>query len=296
VNRQGFGNVFLGDPFTGGNGTRLRTTQYSNINLRSARGFSDYSAFNARVNINNFANSGLRLTTNYTYSHAIDNLSSTFSDGPAGFFGLGLLDPFNPGLDRGSADFDIRHRFVVSGIWDLPFAKNTKGVTKQVLDGWELAPIFTANTGTPFTVYDCTNGITSCPRLFQTGPLPKSGSNSIQDPSTPGTFTYLDLTGLFDSSFVNPITGTTEVGPYPSNMIGRNFFRAPGRVDTNLGIYKNFQLTERFNLQYRAEFYSLFNHANAFVLKSGADVSGTSSILSQKDGNRNIQMALKLVF
>jgi carboxypeptidase family protein len=292
-NRVGSGAVYLGDADPT---ARLRTSQYTNINARSGNGFSNYHAFNMRVNINNFSNSGLRLTTNFTWSHAIDNLSSSFSESNNNF-NLGLLDPFNPGLDRGNADFDIRRRFVVSGIWDVPFAKSTKGLFKQVLDGWEVAPIFTANTGTPFTVFDCTNGITYCPRVFATGTLPSKGaSNPAQDPNTPGTFSYLDITGLTDSSFVNPLTGTTEVGPYPSNMIGRDFFRGPGRWNLDMGLYKNFQLNERFKLQYRAEFYNMFNHANAYILGSQADVSSTTVINSQKDGNRNIQMALKLIF
>jgi outer membrane receptor protein involved in Fe transport len=299
-NRLGFGNVFLGDAFdptvNNGLGTRLRTTQYNALNRRGGKGFSNYSAFNARVNINNFANSGLRLTTNYTWSHAHDNLSSTFSEANNNF-NLGLLDPFNPGLDYGNADFDIRHRFVVSGIWELPFAKETKGVAKQVLDGWELAPIFTANAGTPFTFFDCFNAVTVCARVSQTSALPRTGSgNPTPDPSTPGTFTYLSIDGLTGDFFANPITGTTEVGPYPSNMIGRNFFRGPGRWNTDLGVYKNFQLTERFRLQFRSEFYNLFNHSNAFILGSELDVSTQSVVRTQKDGNRNIQMALKLIF
>ncbi|MBO0798697.1 MAG: TonB-dependent receptor, partial [Blastocatellia bacterium] len=310
-NRVGAGVQYLGDAFTPVSdpndpnynldlAPRLRTTQYTNINARSGNGFSIYQALNVRVNINNFANSGLRLTTNYTWSHTIDNVSSTFSESNNNF-NLGLLDPFNPGLDRGNADFDIRHRFVVSGIWDLPFAKNTKGLVKEMADGWEIAPIFTANTGTPFTIYDCTaqtaSTSTVCPRVFATGTLPSKGSsNPAPDPSTPGTFSYLDITGLTDSSFVNPLTGTTEVGPYPSNMIGRNFFRGPGRWNLDMGLYKNFQLSERFKLQYRAEFYNMFNHANAYILGSLADVSSTSVITSQRDGNRNIQMALKLIF
>jgi hypothetical protein len=126
--------------------------------------------------------------------------------------------------------------------------------------------------------------------------LPRKGSNnSPQDPDTPGAFTYLDLTGLI-GSYTNPITGFTEIGPYPSNMIGRNLFRGPGAWNTDLGIYKNFQITEQFKLQYRAEFYNLFNHANAFILGSELDVSSQSVVRSQKDGNRNIQMALKLIF
>jgi outer membrane receptor protein involved in Fe transport len=298
-NRLGFGNVFLGDPLTGVNGglgSRLRATQFNALNRRGGKGFSNYSAFNFRVNINNFANSGLRLTANYTYSHALDNLSSTFSESNNNF-NLGLLDPFNPGLDYGNADFDIRQRFVVSGIWDVPFARETKGIKKQILDGWELAPIFTANTGTPFTFFDCANAVTVCARITQTGALPRKGSgNSPQDPSTPGTFTYLDLSGLTGAPFANSITGTTEVGPYPSGMIGRNFFRGPGRLNTDLGVYKNFQLTEQFKLQYRAEFFNLFNHANASILGSELSTDQQSVVRTQKDGRRNIQMALKLIF
>jgi outer membrane receptor protein involved in Fe transport len=306
-NRIGSGVQFLGDAFTPVtdptdpnfnllSAPRLRASQFTDINARSGNGFSDYHAFNVRFNVNSFANTGLRLTTNYTWSHALDNVSSTFSEA-GNNFNLGLLDPFNPGLDRGNADFDIRHRFVVSGIWDIPFAKNTRGVFKHVADGWEVAPIFTANTGTPFTVFDCTFGITACPRVFATGTLPgKGSSNPAQDPSTPGTFTYLDITGLTDSSFFNPLTGTTEVAPYPSNMIGRNFFRGPGSWNLDMGLYKNFQINERFKLQYRAEFYNTFNHANAFILGSETDVSTQSVVRTQKDGNRNIQMALKLIF
>jgi outer membrane receptor protein involved in Fe transport len=300
-NRVGHGTVLLGDPLdpsvNGGAGSRLRTSQFTNINRRGDNAFSNYNAFNLRVNINNFRSSGLQLTTNYTYSHAIDNLSTTFSDGQNGSFGLGLLDPFNPDLDRGNADFDIRQRFVVSGVWDIPFAKETKGIKKQVLDGWELAPIFTAQTGTPFTIFDCTNGITVCARVFQTGALPRKGADDpAQDPNTPGTFTYMSVAGLFDSTVVNPLTGTTEVGPFAPNMIGRNFHRGPGSWNADLGVYKNFQLTERFKLQFRSEFYNMFNHANSAVLLTETDVSSQSVVRTQKDGNRNVQMALKLIF
>ncbi len=297
-NRFGTGNFYLGDPYdpaTAPFGTRLRTTQYTNINRRSGNAFSNYNAMNIRVNINNFAESGLRLTTNYTWARSIDNLSSTFSES-ANNFNLGLLDPFNPQLDRGNADFDIRHRFVLSGIWDIPFANGTSGVWRHILHGWEVAPIFSAQTGTPFTVFDCTNGFTVCPRVFQSGALPRKGSdNPAQDPDTPGTFTYLNLAGLYANP-ATPAWGHWDAGKLPSNMIGRNFFRGPGGWNLDMGVYKNFQLTERFRLQYRAEFYNTFNRANPFILGSEADVSAQDVVRSQKDGRRNIQMALKLIF
>lgn len=79
---------------------------------------------------------GLLIEVNYTYSHAIDDLSSTFSEGFShGQFNLGYLDAFNLELDKGNADFDVRHRLGVSGIWNPPYFKNTKGAVRQILDG-----------------------------------------------------------------------------------------------------------------------------------------------------------------
>lgn len=300
-NRPGAGNVYLGDPCTIGDPfsctARLRTTQYTNINRRGDKAFSNYNAMNVRVNVRNVANSGLNLTANYTWAHTIDNLSSTFSES-SNNFNLGLLDPFNPRLDRGNADFDIRNRLVISAIWDVPFAKHTTGLVNRILNGWTFAPIFTASTGTPFSVFDCTNAFFSvCPRMFAAGSVPREGTGTLkQDPSTPATFTYLNLAGKFDTSFVNPITGSSEFGPYPKSMTSRNFFRGPGSWNLNLGLYKTTKVNERFNLQYRAEFYNAFNHANNSVLGSEADVSSQDVIRVQRQGRRQIQMALKLIF
>ena len=90
-------------------------------------------------------------------SHAKDNLSSTFSDA-GNDFNLGYLDAFDPMLDYGDAEFDVRHRLIFAGIWELPIARNATGATRTILGGWQLNWIFTARTGYPFTVYDCTNG------------------------------------------------------------------------------------------------------------------------------------------
>src|SRR5467141_292200 len=67
-----------------------------------------------------------------------NNLSSTFSEA-SNNFNLGFTDPFFPGLDRGNADFDIRHRFVMSAVWEVPMFKNTRGALGQVLGRWSFA-------------------------------------------------------------------------------------------------------------------------------------------------------------
>jgi len=158
LNQRGFGVVYLGtDPVANSSIDRLNR-QYGNMNTRGSNGFSFYDALNSRFVTSNLFHQGLDLTVNYTYSHTIDNLSSSFSETPQ-TENLGLLDPFQPQLDRGNADFDARNRVAISAVWNLPYAKGTHGFMKQTLDGWELAPIITARTGNPFTVFDSTNNI-----------------------------------------------------------------------------------------------------------------------------------------
>jgi hypothetical protein len=104
--------------------------QFTNINHRGSDGDSYYHALNVRVQSTNFRKIGLTMTANYTWSHTIDDLSSTFSNG-SNNFNLGFTDPFNPGLDRGNADFDVRHRVVISMLYETPF-KSGRGAIRQI--------------------------------------------------------------------------------------------------------------------------------------------------------------------
>ncbi|HLZ14021.1 MAG TPA: TonB-dependent receptor [Candidatus Acidoferrum sp.] len=307
INRPGSGVVYEGDDINIVGFSRLRSAQYSNINYRSDTGSSLYNAMVARASLKNFANTGLTLDTSFTWSHTWDELSDTFSSS-GNNFNLGYLDPFNPRVDYGNSYLDIRKRYVLQAIWEVPFAKHTHGIAKQALDGWELTPIFTAETGTPNSIYDCTNALQVCPYAFNaagTSGLPRSG-RAVAIPGATNTFDYGGFftssgTPLYDSSYANPLVGISDFGPFPSNIVGRNSFRGPGIWNLNIGAYKNFQLTERYKLQFRAEFYNAFNHANLFLNNGNVDVSGADpvanpSISAFKDGLRNIQLALRLDF
>ncbi len=141
------------------------------MNFRGNNAFSSYSAFYVALKSNRLARTGLTMTTSYTWSHAIDNLSSTGSES-ANDLNLGLTDPLNPGLDRGYADFDIRQRVVLSGIWESHFFRESSHrVWKQVLAGWSLAPIFAARSGAPFTIFDCSNAFEVCQRYIPGAPV-----------------------------------------------------------------------------------------------------------------------------
>ena len=162
------GNAYNNVPCTPGTygnpGTCTSTinTQYASINGRANGGISNYNALITRVITKNLWKTGITLDANYTWSHAIDNLSDTFSSSGNAYV-LGFQDPFNPMGDRGNANFDIRHRMAISGIWNVPLFKGTS-LRDIFLAAGNSRPIFTARTGSPYSLYDCTNGYEFCER------------------------------------------------------------------------------------------------------------------------------------
>ncbi|HMK30147.1 MAG TPA: hypothetical protein VK473_10715, partial [Terriglobales bacterium] len=316
INRPGGGGVIEGDALSG---NRL-LPQYGDINFRGSNGFSNYNAVNIGLRSANIHNTGLQFSVNYTWAHAIDNLSSTFSES-FNNFNLGYLDAFNPALDKGAADFDVRHRVAISGIWDVPFFKNSQNkIEKNVLGGWEFAPIFTARTGIPYSIYDCTNGNQVCLRWLPATPISTSGSVT---PVGPNTFDYIDMAsaGSLTSSYANPIVGISDWPTctglqyqgcsFPA-MLGKDAWKGPNNWTFDLGIYKNFKVTERVGLQFRGELYNIFNHHNYYVVDDAADFSTATTIQVKKGGaypgatnqltqtgsdeRRFVQFALKVTF
>ena len=270
-------------------------TQYTNINARGSKGDSYYHALVATLRGKlKFAT----LNANYTWSHSIDTLSSTFSDEVANN-GLGYTDPFLPAVDKGTSDYDARHRIALSAVVPLPFYKNSSNkLLKEVAGGWQFAPIYTYHSGNPFTVFDCaySQAYYNCPRadlvpgyavpkggsagqdiggnLFNYIVVPASvptapdgGANEYTGPPTiPGTNTPFPA----PDSALPTCTGLFGQGcAYPSNMVGRNSFVGPGNWNLNFGAYKEFPLTERVKLQFRSEFYDLTNHKNFYLLGFG---------------------------
>ena len=331
TNQAGTGIVYMGEDPTVDSPLDRINRQYGNMNTRGTNGFSYYNSLNTRFVSSNLFHQGIDLTVNYTYSHAIDNISSTFSETPQAQGWLGLLDPFNPALDKGNADFDARHRIALSAVWTLPYAKGMHGVMKQVMDGWSLAPIVTARTGNPFTVFD-SNGFvgtdTIASRYVPTAPFGLTGSTSTATTlGTPNTFAYLNLPG--SNTYTDPLVGSGELPTcdmvtnaagnlvstgqnchFPSDMTHRNAFRGPGAYNINLSAGKEFPVTERVHLQFRGEFYNLLNHSNYYVQSNLADAGYFGSLtpftIEGKKGvnpaagvpneRRFVQLALKVTF
>lgn len=293
-NQAGAGAFYLGKA----NPTSRLNEQYSGINARGNDGYSNYRALIVNFDGNNFRNQGIQFTAHYTFGVNKDNLSTTFSE--AAFNGnLGLTNPFNPSLDYGYADADVRHRFVGSAIWDIPLARHADGLRKHLLSGWQVTGIFNARTGTPFTIFDSSNALGSGPRMVANGPITV---NVTADPNQANFFNYINLAGQPVGAFINPVCGCSDFGPYPANMTKRNQFRGPGIWNFDAGVYKNIKLSERYSLQLRGEMFNAFNHANLYLLVGTNDVAngvvGATRGLTP-NGNlerRNVQLAVKFIF
>jgi outer membrane receptor protein involved in Fe transport len=288
--------AYLGEAPSAANPLALLNSRFFPLNTRGNLGRSNYGALIASLESSNLRDLGLQFTARYTFSKSMDNLSTTFSEN-SNSFNLGFLDPLNPNLDYGYADFDVRHRFVGSFNWEVPgFRDHENSFVRQTLGGWSLTGIVNVRSGLPFSVYDCTNAFFSvCPRLVPVAPVSFNVADNPADAGEPNVFTLIDLSSQSPGNFIDPVTGTGEFGPFPANMTRRNAFRGPGFWNVDLGVYKNFRMGERYNLQFRGELYNAFNHANLFVDAASADVSA-GDIIGFKTGRRNIQLAVRFTF
>jgi hypothetical protein len=314
INEAGYGSQFLGD-------ARLVNRinyQYSNMNYRSDNGYSHYNAINVRYGVTNLGNRGLGLTANYTFGHSTDNLSSTFSDGVASNYGLGYLDAFNPRLNYGNSDYDIRHRFNLAATWDVPWLKSADNAfVRTAFGGWGLGAILNIRTGLPYSIYDCaTVGATGygCPLWAPTaGMVTRKQNAHVAGPNVYNWLqlpTYIDATncdsggvcgypsiigtssdGSMDALAVPNCTGLFHVGctytPTGAAYPDRNQFQSPGYWNLDMNFYKAFRLTERFSLQFRGEFYNILNHHNMYVFTYNADVSGLQPAQGATPGTTN---------
>jgi hypothetical protein len=284
INQLGAGQVYLGESANIGNpecnASNVTATgaclsranlQYAAINDRGSRGSSSYNALNLKFQTQNLHNTGLSMVGNYTWSHSLDDESSTFSDslqGGSGDIGsLGYTDLTNPKLDWGNSDFDVRHRVAISPIWETPWYKDRGGIG-EALGGWAFSGIFTARSGVPFNVYDYDNvyvGYT-VPRLTPATPI-RDYHVSSNAPAI-GTNNYGLLSVPVPASFapLNSTLGISDFGPFPAGMTARNAFRGPGAWNFDTALQKKFRITERYGLEFRAEGFNIFNHHNMYVL------------------------------
>jgi len=316
VNEQGAGQVYLGDPNAIGpscagsglyniniqnsllaagessaeaglNASECLTRpnpQYSNMNMRGSAAASFYSGLNLRVQMQDLHHTGLSLTGNYTWSHALDELSSTFGDslqGGSGYIGsLGYTSLLDPHLDWGSADYDVRQRLTVAPIWQTPWFKQETGLKHQALGGWTLSGIYTARGGVPFSVFDASEDETlyTLPRLEPATPFySEVVSKHPRATGNPNNFDGLDIPLPKNFTPLSSTLGISDYGPFPSDMMHRNSIRGPGAWNVDTSLHKTFRVTERVGLEFAADGIDVLNHHNFYVNTSTLEYGGVTT-------------------
>jgi hypothetical protein len=288
-------------------------SRLANISVRQNGGHSSYHALQARLDSRHLSRLGLEFGGNYTWSHSIDNRSVSGLSLSVAETGIGYLDAFDPGLDRGSSDFDVRHRLAMHFIWEIPGPAVSSGSWGQAIRGWEVSGFLTYQTGQPFSLGDFGtpdwSGERTRPRL--TGPLPRNTLTA--DLLSPNQYLFLPINEVYD-----PVSGRCIAGAAPfacevsvngpfEQVLPRNTLRQPGLFFINTAGMKNFALLEnRLKLQMRAEFYNVFNHPNLYVNSASTDVSTNSftnaagtfvpGVTASFRDNRQTVLALKMTF
>jgi hypothetical protein len=237
--------------------------------------------------------SGYTFTAAYTWSHAIDEVSDVFP-----LAGAPVLpqDSTDPGLERGDASYDVRHRFTTSLIWDLPFYRGQTGGIADVLGGWQVAGAFQYHSGQPFTLnvpFDANldGNLTDRPSttdglIF----LDEHGPERVRLQSGQNFLNFVNVRGGFNPLTFEPflVAGT--------GFVGRNTVRADNFINLDVALSKNFRFTETQGLLFRTEVFNLFNRANFGIPVRVIGAPGFGSSINTVNPARIIQFALKYNF
>ncbi|HEX6046941.1 MAG TPA: TonB-dependent receptor [Pyrinomonadaceae bacterium] len=259
--------------------------RFDDIDLLESRANSNYNALQVRFQQRLFH--GLTSLASYTWSKSIDDASNFFSSAGDPNF---PQNSYDVAAERGRSNFDVRHRLSVSYSYALPFGKGRQyladdGLVSTVLTGWETHGIVTVQSGRPFTVAlipELDNSGTGRSILgFGANDRPNVAGNPEISNRTPERW-------FNTAAFAFPAPGTF-------GNAGRNILDGPGFQNVNASLTKNTALTERVNLQFRAEVFNLFNHPN-FNLPDNFLGSPTFGRISSARDPRHIQFGLKLLF
>jgi hypothetical protein len=265
--------------------------QYTSLqSFRKPTANSIYHGMTVRVD-KRFS-SGMSLLFAYTASKAIDNASSAvnFLGGIAGTH----LDFYNQSLERSLSSFDVSQRAVFSYVYELPFGKGKPVLNhlprglNMLATGWQVNGITTFQKGLPLII----GGVTNNTNIF----------TSSQRANNNGTSAFIDHSGqTHDQMMVKWFDPAVFSQPaaFTLGNLGRTLpdVRAPGINSTDLSAFKNsyFGTEHRYNLQYRVEAFSAFNHLNLSAPATAIN-SGTIGTITGGSGTRNVQMALKLLW
>ncbi|MBV9401855.1 MAG: carboxypeptidase regulatory-like domain-containing protein [Bryobacterales bacterium] len=263
--------------------------QQSSLNAWTNNGSASYNS--ATVTVRRGLSKGFAFDFNYTLGHSIDNGGGAES-GRGAYGGL-MLDPYNYKAFRGSSDFDIRHNINANLLYELPFGKgkavlgNASAFVDELVGGWQASTIMRYHSGLPTAIFY--GGI--WPTNFSFGAVAYpinpafSTSNGIDAQGNPGMFQ-------------NPAAAAGNWLPmYAGNVGSRAAARLAAATNFDIAVAKAFRLPfERQRLQFRAEAFNAFNHANFLNPSLDASSPSTFGEYTQDAGPRVIQLGLRYEF
>jgi hypothetical protein len=253
-------------------------------------GNSSYNAL--QIDLAHRLGRGWQFRANYTWSKNLD-MNSGLTGAQAQNQAQMILDRNDLRRDWGLSALNVGSQAGISGVYELPFGhgerwlENANGPVCKLISGWQLNGIMTLLSGFPFTPQIGSN---------------RSGDGDTRNPDRPslnpafkGPVARGSPNQWFDpNAFVLPAPGTY-------GNLGRGTLTGPGLSEMDISLFKNTPLTDRLNLQFRAEFFNLLNHTNfvtpnAIVFSSGAISPTAGLITATSTTSRQIQFGLKLVF
>ena len=250
---------------------------------------SNYNALNAELT-HRFS-AGLQFKAAYTWSKDMDFSSDNTSTGV-------LIDTLHPYLSYGPSTENFPQKFVFSGGYELPFGHNKPwlngltGAGGKLVSGWQINSIVSALSGIPFTPEQGTN---------RSGNGETSGGPPSYNPAFSGPIITHDITAWFNpNAFILPPFGTF-------GNVQQNSFRGPSTYNVDFSVFKTTVVTERINVEFRAEAFNVFNRTNfaqpgtaaggnQTTVFSGTGFNPTSGLIQSAATSRQMQFGLKLMF
>jgi hypothetical protein len=261
---------------TTGVGTAIREFggRFAEIDYKTSGGTDHYDSM--QTTLNRRFSSGLSLGMQYTWGHSIGNSGGSNEANTAG-------NPFNFRADRGSNNFDVRHSLNLSVLYQIPVGRGlkylggAKGLTDALLGGWQIGGIENARSGVPVDILivrpdiayrDAAGNIFANP-VLQNGQVltvpvintPGGGSSrNVRRPDVvAGVDPYLHTGNKLQ--WINPAAFSLPA-PGAFGNSGRNSLTGPMLAQTDITLSKKFRVTESANVEFRSEFYNVFNRAN----------------------------------
>ena len=222
---------------------------------------------------------GFSFTAAYTWSHALDDVSDVFP-----IAGAPILpqDSFDLKAEHGDANFDVRHRLAGSLIWDVPFYQHSHNGAGRLLSGWQLASMFQAQTGQPFTL-----GV----------PFDANLDGNLTDrPSTTDGLIFFKGHGSRRIALAAGRDAADFFSFGKNGAIARNSARGDGFFNVDVSLTRTFRLSERQDIRFRSEFFNVMNRANFGLPIRTIGAPGFGSAVETAAPARIIQFALKYSF